>query len=355
MVRTSERTGFQTCRWQWKQGWVNKLKPIQEAPALRFGTLIHKALEVRYPPGIKRGPKPAATFEKLFKKEQAEQEKATKMKVDEKWEDMLEVGISMMEMFIEKYGKDEEWKVLGSEMTYKVPVYSPPHLDGDGFINLKGERIPKRVILFYQVGTMDGVWESRMDGGVRIIDWKTTSSDPVKEGSGKGALDEQATAYWTWGCDYLIGKKLLKPRQLQQLDGMLYTFLRKAKRDERDQDSEGYYLNKPKKDGTRERSKQQPPPYFHRELVYRTEEERTRARIRAFQQVSEMVQAEEGLIPTYKTPATGSFGGHCNWCGFRDMCELHEAGSDWVSLRDATMTVWDPYSAHEIEEEGKAR
>jgi len=35
------------------------------------------------------------------------------------------------------------------------------------------------------------------------------------------------------------------------------------------------------------------------------------------------------------------------------MCELHEVGADWESVRDATMTTWDPYSVHEIEEEGK--
>jgi len=219
--------------------------------------------------------------------------------------------------------------VIESEMTFQVPVLSAA-----------GKTI------FYYVGTMDGVWENRMDGSIRIIDWKTTKNDPMKEGLLK-TLDEQATAYWTWGCDWLESQGILTAPQLQALNGMEFTFLRKAKRDARPQNAEGHYLNK---DGSV--SKKQPPPYFHRETVYRGDAEKENARERAVQQFAEMQMVRDGDLAHYKTPATGKMG-HCNWCDFKDICELHEIGSDWEELLEATTTEWDPYAAHEIQEEGK--
>jgi len=350
MVRTSERSSWNTCRWAWNWGYNDRLKPIEERPALKFGTLVHKALEVRYPVGKRRGPKPAQTFEKEYLKACSEVEKqfGIQMRDEEEWVDALELGIDMLEHYLEVYGRDEEWEVVASEMTFKVPVYSPEHPEG-GYTNLKGERIPKKVVLFYYVGTMDGVWRNRMSGSTCVNDYKTTANDPVKEALGKALLDEQATAYWTWGVDYLIEKNVLKPRHLESLDGMLYTMLRKSMRDDRPQNAQGHYLNQ-----NGEVSKRQPPAYFHRELIYRSETDREKARERATQQAIEMAQARAGTLAIYKQPDTGSMG-HCGWCGYREICELHEQDADWEALRDATMTTWDPYAAHELREEGKAR
>lgn len=339
LLRTSERSTFKRCRWAWDRNYNDRLKPRVEMPALRFGTLIHKALELRYPPGIKRGPLPAVSFEKLYKEELEEAESSWGFRdADGEWADALDLGVHMMEQYVEKYGRDEEWKVIASEMTFKVPV--PFEYAGE-----------KRT--FWYVGTMDGVWQSRIDADLMVVqDYKTTKNDPVKEGAGKGFLDEQGTAYWTWGVDALIAKGILKPREERPLAGMLYTFLRKAKRDTRPQDAQGYFLNQPKKDGTQERSKSQPPPLFHREMVYRGEADREQARHRAVEEVKDMLRIRDGKMEAYKTPETGATG-HCGWCPYRDICELHEAGADWEGLRDVTMTEWDPYSDHEIEEEGK--
>jgi len=350
LLRTSERTSFKRCRWQWDRNYNDRLRPHEEAPALRFGTLIHKALELRYPPGIKRGPKPAPQFEKLFDKELKEAEDTWGFRdSDGEWADAKQLGVNMLEHYVEVYGKDEEWKVLQSEMTFRVPVYTPEHPDG-GYMGPRGEQLPKRRVLFYYVGTMDGVWQSRMDGGVWINDYKTTKNDPVKDGIGKLVLDEQGTAYWTWGVDWLIRQEILKPREQQALNGMLYTFLRKAKKDERPQNAAGHYLNK---DGTV--SKVQPGTYFHREVVYRDEQQQQAARERAVQEFLEMVAVRDGRMAAYKSPGTGYPSQQCNACPFFDICELHEIDADWESLRDASMTTWDPYDAHEIAEEGKAR
>jgi hypothetical protein len=351
MVRTSERSSFKRCVQQWQWGYVEGLKPRDEAPALRFGSLVHKALEVRYPPGIKRGPKPAETFEKAYHAELKEAEKLWGFRdADEEWESALDLGVDMLEAYVEEYGRDEEWEVIASEMTFKVPIYTPfierPG-EGEGYLQLDGSLSARKRVLFYYVGTMDGVWKSRMDGGVRINDYKTTKGDPERESEGK-TFDEQSTAYWTWGVDWLIKKKILKPKDQEALDGMLYTFLRKAKRDERPQNADGYYLNK---DGSV--SQKQPPSLFHRALIYRGETDRENARQRATEDAMEMARVRRGDRAVTKSPGTGYPDMQCKACQFRDMCELHEVGADWEALRDAMMTIWNPYDAHEVKEEGR--
>lgn len=353
LVRTSERTSFKRCAWLWDRTYNEHRKPIEEKPALKFGTLVHTALEARYPQGLRRGPKPAETFEKIFLADPKHTEYKWGFKTYEDgeagdWEDALHIGVSMLEMFIEEYGRDEEWEVIQSEMTFKTPVYG---VEMDHGLFIPCDHTEDRAqLLFYYVGTIDNVLRNRMDQSVFINDWKTTGNDPVKEAQGKAVLDEQATAYWTWGADALIREKILKPRDIQNLNGMLYTMLRKAKRDERPKDDKtGAYLNQ---DGSV--SKRQPPPYFHRELVYRSQTERERARERAISEYSEMLKRKAGTLPIFKTPETGSMG-HCSWCPVRDICEVHEQGGDWKELRNLTTEEWDPYSAHEIQEEGKAR
>jgi hypothetical protein len=353
LVRTSERSNWKRCRWLWDQNYNKRLKPLQESPALRFGTLVHEALELRYPPGKRRGPHPARAFEEIYARNLKEAEEDWGTFADDEWTDALDLGVYMLEGYVEKYGKDEEWEVIASEMTFQVPVYLPKD-DPNPLIAILFEaklltaaQVLGEEPLFYYVGTMDGVWKNRQDSGVRVIDYKTTKNDAEKEGKGKLKLDEQGTAYWTWGCDWLINEKILKPRGIEALDGMLYTFLRKAKRDDREQDAQGYYLNQPKKDGTQERSAKQPSPRYHRELIYRSESERDKARNRAINEVLEMIAVRAGLMEAYKNSETGA-NGHCGWCPQRDVCELHEAGADWEELRDLTMVLWDPYDAHEI-------
>jgi hypothetical protein len=331
-VRTSERQTFNRCEWQWWRSYHDKLTPITDAPALRFGTLIHAALELRYPPGIKRGPHPAETFERLYEEELADAMQWGFRDADGEWADAAELGVAMLNNYVDTYGRDEEWKVLASELPFQVPVMDPD----------TGEP------LFEYVGTIDGVWQDRVSGGVRINDYKTCAGDPVKEAQGKFVLDEQATAYWTWGVDYLIENKVLKPRELEALDGMLYTFLYKAGPDERPVNAQGQSLNK---DGSV--SKIQPVPRFHRELVYRDEIQREKARRRAVRQFKRMQAIRDGELEPYKSIGTGYPDQQCKACAFSDLCEMDESGADWFDLRDAAFKTWDPYDAHEIQEEGK--
>lgn len=347
MVRTSERTSYKGCMWAWNQGYNHRLKPNQEAPALRFGTLVHAALEVRYPPGIKRGPKPAETFEKLFVEELKEAERSWGFRdSDGEWADAGELGVNMLEHYVEVYGRDEEWKVIASEMTFQVPVYGVQDEETGLWLPAEEDEGDLATHLFNYVGTMDGVWESRMDGNLWVNDYKTTSGNPEKEAMGKLVLDEQGTAYWTWGVDYMMEKGLLKPRH--RMSGMLYTFLRKGKKDPRPVNAEGQCLNQ---DGSV--SKKQPQPYFHREPVYRDREQCDRARARAIHEFTEMQLRRQGKLPIYKSPGLSFPHQQCKGCAFFDLCELDEIGEDYTDLQKAAFREWDPYAAHEIKEEGK--
>lgn len=355
LLRTSERTTFKRCRWQWDRAYGDKLRPHTTAPALRFGTLVHQALERYYVPGLKRGPHPAQTFAKLYNKELKTQMAFGFRDEDGEWHNALELGVDLLEHYVEHWGDDRRYKVIASEQTFKMPVMHP--------------RTGR--VWFYYVGTVDGIWYDREKKRLVIVDHKTATAISTHH----LALDEQAGAYWTFGVDWLRQEGLLKPSQ--KLEAILFNFLRKAKRDTRPQNADGHYLNKPaKKDlvawydahPARKRpaemtveammadlgdkalqlgevSKTQPPAWFHREPVFRDEADRNAVRERVLQEAQDMALIRKGRSAAYKAPGQMVCGG----CGFKDICELHETGADWETMRDATMESWDPYDAHEIE------
>jgi RecB family exonuclease len=319
LLRTSERSAFKRCRQHWWWAYEDHLKPKVEKPALRFGTLIHKALETRYPKGIKRGPHPAIAFAQLYEEQLKELDKFGFKDEDGVWTEAAGMGEAMLNGYIDKYGDDDEFEVLATEQTFGVPVY-----------NAAGR------LMFSYVGTLDGIWRSRANKRIVINDYKTATSISTAH----LPLDEQAGAYWRFGVEWMVLNGILQPNQ--QPERIMFNFLRKAMPDQRPTNAAGNYLNQ---DGTI--SKKQPPPYFHREYVYRDAADLRNVALRAYQEAREHALVRSGKLAVYKNP--GPF--TCMGCGFKDMCELHEAGADWESYRDMTMTEWDPYDAHEIENE----
>lgn len=236
-----------------------------------------------------------------------------------KWLEHRELGISMLDNYIDHYGKDDEWKVLATEFPFQVAV----------------QNAHKRV-WFQYVGTIDGVWENRRTGKIVIPDHKTTAAIQT----GYLSMDPQATAYWTWGFDAVINRRLVPPNT--KLDGMLFNFLRKTKLDERPslmENGRRYHLNQ---DGSI--SKRQPAPYFARIPIYRDFKERERAKTTVLDEYAEMEAVHAGRLTAYKNP--GQF--TCPGCWLLDICELHEIGADYQSMIDMTTKTWDPYDAHEV-------
>lgn len=361
LLRTSERGTFQRCRFKWYLEFYEQLKPDTDAPPLRFGTLVHSALAEFYLPGIKRGHKPAETFMRLYEADLASTPGYSEAELDEAWAEHADLGVVMLERYYDHYGADDEWEVLVTEWPFQTIVYHPV----------------RQAPWFWYVGILDGVWRNRITGKKVIPDHKTTQSIQFNY----LAMDRQATSYWTFGVDAMIEQGLLKPDGSEMLDGMLFNFLRKAKRDERPRDEEGQYRNKPTKKnyiealGTNglqltlqqlkalaeergievlgDESKRQPVPYHARVPIYRDWYERESARRMVQAEFEDMERVGRDARNTRKIPPTAYKNGGqftCPSCWAFDICELHEIGGDWVEMKDMTTHEWSPYSEHEIRE-----
>jgi hypothetical protein len=159
--------------------------------------------------------------------------------------------------------------------------------------------------------------------------------------------------------------------------GIKFNFLRKAKRDERPRNAFGQYLNKPKKEhylqvlglkgldvnekmtlATLEElaatkkivvmgdiSEKQPPPHFERFTSYRGAHERALTRERVAYELQEMGLVKRNVLNLGKTPDKMN----CKFCEVRDICELHETGSDWEEMMRLMMVPRRPIKREAIE------
>jgi hypothetical protein len=362
MIRTSERRSFANCRQQWWWSYVECWEASDTRPALRFGDLVHRGLAGWYIPGRKRGIKPWLTFEKVYK-EQIESG-APEFDVfgeDEKF-DALELGTAMLKNYVDFYGNDDHIRVIAPEMSFKVPVYDK-----------RGK------LWFYYVGSLDLSYEDMIAKLFGVIETKTAASISTRHLH----LDEQAGSYWTFAPLRLQQLGILKPGQ--DIDLILYNFLRKAFKDDRPTDAQGRPLNKPKKPelllavaehcvepaprgatvetlsamlsaigidpaSYGEPSKSIPPPLFYREKVYRNEVDRANLMERIKAQAWEMELVRKGKLRVWKNPGATYPNQQCSGCEFNEICEMHETGGQWQELARNTMTTWDPYLEHRGEE-----
>jgi hypothetical protein len=320
LLRTSERSSFKTCQQQWMWSYVERIKPAIASNPLRFGDLIHRALADYYPKGIKRGTHPLKTFRILYKREWDEAAGMGFKDEDGKWLEFKLLGEEMLEGYVDHYKEiDKSYRVIATEQTFKVPIR-----------NEVG-----RVVAWY-VGTVDGLFENRDNKRLSIRDYKT--SGKYADYGAALVLNDQAGAYWTFGVEWLVKKKIILPKRVSDIEKMEYRFLKKSKPDDRNRNAAGEYLNQ---DG--KVSKNQPTPLFWEIPVYRTEFNRELILKRVLE---ELVQMEH--VKSYgpvKNPGPLHMP-NCLGCGYKAMCELHEVGADWKEFRDQTMQVWDPYEAH---------
>lgn len=322
LVRTSERTTFKECRQKWWWGYEERWSTNRERPALRFGSLIHEALEVYYKPGKRRGKHPARAFEDIYRAEIEAGHPTLWMKGDENSDnrvEALDLGVAMLEGYVATYGKDERYEVVQPEQNFQLDIMHPK----------TGK------YLFTYVSTMDAVIRDLQTGKLGLFEHKTSAN--LEPFGAPLVLDEQASAYWTFGTLWLQATGKLK--EGEDLDFMLYNFLRKTMPDTRPKDKDGYALNQ---NGSI--SKRQPPPLFKREQVMRGANERVEVYRRALNEFREMRMVREGKLAVYKNP-----GRHCGYCPFRDVCEVHETGSDYQTILDNLFTKWDPYEDHTVE------
>lgn len=356
-LRTSERTLFKKCRLAWKWSYVDRLKPMRESSALGYGTLAHRVLELRYPKGRKRGPKPQVLAKKVWRQYLADGGEEFTVRIGKTDYDAGEFLVHMMENYYEEYGDDERYSVISPEQTFAVDLSNPK----------------TGAYLCTVVGTIDGVWRDMETGLIIFAEHKTGAN--LEPFGAPIYLDEQQATYWAFGPVWLEHTGILKPGQ--EIDHVLYNRLRKGLRDDRPTNDRGEKLNKPTKaamlnavhehglqdhlvrgakvedlrillenwdvdvDQLGEVSESQTVPLFKREMVMRTAQERGRTMQRVRAEFREMQLARQGKLAIYKTPDR-----HCGFCQFRDMCELHEAGDDYKALMTTMFREWDPYADH---------
>lgn len=319
LLRTSERRDYKRCRFRWNLAFNEGWKRYEEKPALRFGDLVHQALAIYYPPGRERGPYPAETFRKLYN-EESHRLGDFGVRLDEEWIEAEELGVEMLEHYVEVYGEDPDIEVVAPELPFAIDIYSR---DGKRY-------------LVTAVGTFDALYFNRRIGRFGLFEHKTAKSIDAKLKA--LALDEQAGSYWALASPALREAGYL--RSDQEIDHIMYNFLRKAPRDTRPQDEFGHYLNK---DGSI--SKNQPVDYFKRQPVYRDKPDQENLLWRLRAEAWEMSLVRQGKLPVYKNPTDA-----CGFdCPFYDVCELHETGSDWREMLDLAFYRQDPYEAHRPE------
>jgi hypothetical protein len=371
-LRNSERGSWKTCRWRWSWTYRDGLQAREAPHALRFGDLIHRSLAPYYKPGLKRGPAPAATFERLFTEQAAKLgNEGFDVWSDDKWADALPLGIGMLEGYVERFKEaDAEYEILSSEQTFQRRIRAQRPVGAPASF--------PNIIAFTIVGTLDGVWRHRRTGRIIFKEFKTAAS--ISEDG--LAMDEQPSLYWTYGPKWLERRGLIPPDT--DLREILYTFLRKAiPNDDRPTNADGLYLNKPSKEALRDRctelglewsksakvedlmlliratgedpdqlgeiAKSQPAPYFHRVPVHRDRSDLQSLHRRVCQEAFEIYAARRGQMSIYKNPGPLHMP-NCRGCAVRDACEVHEAGGDYQSVLDATTARWNPYAAHELPE-----
>lgn len=325
MLRNSERTTWRRCSMKWWWSYRDGLQQRGHSTpnALWFGTGIHLALAGWYTgPGDKRGPHPAETFE-AWAANETRRIRVENLKNEnwdeEQWVSARDLGISMLSTYVDKYGIDETWDIISQEQTFQVVIPKPKPQSGN---------------LVLYVGTFDLVYRDLLNDNSIFLGEHKTAKALV---TGHLPLDDQTGAYWTVAYDTLLAQKRIK--KTDRIDGITYNMLRKAMPDERPTNDRGSYLNK---DGSV--SKVQPSPFFLREPVYRMRKERA-MQIRRIQDEATVMAAQvRGELPVWKNPTRD-----CQFdCHLREMCELHEQGSDWQEYRDAVFVVEDPYSAHRM-------
>ena len=368
-MRTSERAALKQCaqKWWWQN--VEGLTPVRAANPLWFGSAVHEGLAGWYLLGSKRGPHPAETFSNFLEGDRSVL--VTNEDEEQQYVDARQMGIDMLERYVNFYGKDDDWEVIAVEKTFQILMKRKAR-------TVFGVDIPALDKWLRYVGTIDGVYRNRITGEIWLMEHKTAASIRVDH----LPLDDQAGSYWALAGMMLRKAGLIGPKE--EIAGITYNFLRKAPDDPRPKNEEGLYTNKPVKDdyiaaldpfyeltgketaaalaGLAEEfaksevgiennfvvlgevSKSQPPAYFERFPVYRSRGERQKMLDRIRDEAFFAEAYRSGDLPVTKSPSKD-----CAWCSFNRMCQLDESGDQIAvdEFKETQFVFRDPYAAHQ--------
>lgn len=370
MLRQSERGAFKRCNWAWYQEYVLKQRPIIELfkDAADFGTLFHICMAEYYLPGLKRGPHPRETWERIAAEKVVDIKTIGKEDDIVKWEDFFTLGCELADAYVERYKGDPHWDVLDAERRFSVVI---PDTRYKPLVSEKGKSGFRPITNL--VGTFDLCYRDLNDNTIKMTDHKTAAKIEVEH----LVLDEQASTYIAVAQTALRHQGLIGPKE--RVAGMEYNFIKRAALDTRPRDESGRARNGPqkkhyieaildaepklydedellkmKKDELSfeaevtlgltvfgEVSADQSSDNFMRYFVPRTPKERQRQIVRISEEAQVMAEIRAGRHPVLKTPTK-----ECRWCKFFDICELDESGGDTEYFRETTMKEYDPYFDH---------
>lgn len=319
LIRTSERSDFKRCPTKWNWRWREQLVPLDYSTGpLWAGTGGHLAMAGYYIPGTKRGIHPAETWDAYAKDsfDVMKYEKVIDDELDEDFASIQQLIHDLLVEYVNHYGAEEHLEVLAVERPFSVNIPNP---------------VTKKPIV-RMLGTIDLVVRNHAENG-RIELWdhkfmKSISTEWLE-------IDDQNGGYLTVGTHILRELDLIGPNEVVR--GLMYNFLRKAKKDERPMNEIGQRLNK---DGTV--SKIQGKPLFERWWVAKTAAERNQQIRRIGEEARIMRLMERGKLPLFKTPNYT-----CQWsCDFFDLCKIDEAGGDTEEFKNNVYKKVDPYADH---------
>jgi hypothetical protein len=218
----------------------------------------------------------------------------------------------MLNHYVKVYSNDSQWNILAIEQPFKIRVTNG------------GKPVS------YFTSTFDGVLEDEDDGQIYLIDHKTASqiSPAYLE------LDPQAGAYWAVASAIGPSKGWLKPGQ--EINGIVYNYLRKSKEDPRPRNAGGEYLNM---DGSV--SKKQPPDPFLRTIVERSPGEKQSEMQALADEVVFMNAMRAGEQPVRKVRTR-----ECTWCDFFHLCIMQQRQGNWQEYARSEYAVSDPYDRY---------
>lgn len=336
LIRTSESQDAGRCWWLWWQHWVRGWSPKRTPTWAIFGSAIHKAMEVRYRPGRKRGSVDAAcaAFLKhlngeirkvgvdVFELEFEKQEKAA----EDRGKTITlvpahELGVIMLEEYAKFYGQDAEWEVIHTEQPFQIDVPYPRSW---------GSYYADKTLVVL-CGTWDSLMRNVDTGRYWLWDWKTCKKMPNVEFL---EIDDQRGRYLWVAKRVLVHKGLFTEKDM--IDGIFFQYMKKSLPDPRPTNAAGEALNQ---DGRV--SARQPPPRFLRVPSYRSPEQIRQQARRLQNQALAMQAMRDGDLEIYKNITH-----ECPRCILWDMCTAHENGDDWEQLRDQLYVVKDVYADH---------
>lgn len=368
LIRTSERGDFKSCQFYWYHHWQRGLSSRTVPTWSWFGTAIHKALEVRYPVGTKRGSLAdvLAAFEAAVEGETGRiWEKGGELD-DDVVHEGKDLGIAMLKGYVKHYGLDRRWQVIHTEQPFQIDVRHP---------------VTGRLIAVY-CGTWDlFVWDS-VDKVYRLVDHKTRAQ--FKQSWAFYDLNDQGGSYLWVAPEVLRHMGLLGPKD--HIDGIVFNMLRKAMPQPTAEDGIRYNLPKRKHfeeaieaerqkmpakgpagswlgppltgkeplpllkdiaskmglDVKGDARAKQPTPLFQRYTTHRGIEQRVNQGQKVVAEARHMDLVRRGRLPLLKHPTED-----CVRCPLFDFCQLDELDPQEAEEYAATMLVQrDPYADH---------